>query len=74
MIAPAPSQMPDALAAVTTPSFLKVGLSFDIFSRVVSGRGCSSVSTIFAPFFDWISIGSISRSKTPFFFAFAQVC
>lgn len=44
MIDPAPSQIPEALAAVTTPSFLKTGLSVDIFSRDVSGRGCSSVS------------------------------
>lgn len=41
---PAPSQIPEALAAVTTPSFLNTGLRADILSRDVSGRGCSSVS------------------------------
>lgn len=43
---PAPSQMPDAFAAVTTPSFLNTGRSAAIFSSD-TGRGCSSVSTVF---------------------------
>ena len=47
MIDPAPSQIPEAFAAVTTPSFLKTGRRVDIFSREVSGRGCSSVSMTF---------------------------
>lgn len=47
IIDPAPSQIPEALAAVTTPSFLKTGRRADIFSRELSGRGCSSVSMIF---------------------------
>lgn len=47
MMVPAPSQMPEALAAVTTPSFLKTGRREEIFSREVSGRGCSSVSMTF---------------------------
>ena len=42
--AAAPSVMPDAFPAVTVPSFLKTVGSLPSFSRVVFGRGCSSVS------------------------------
>lgn len=41
---PAPSQIPEAFAAVTTPSFLKTGRRAAIFSAD-TGRGCSSAST-----------------------------
>ena len=37
--------MPEALPAVTEPSFLKAGLSPASFSAVVPGRGYSSAST-----------------------------
>ena len=47
--AAAPSQIPEALAAVTTPPFLKTGGSFAICSMVVCGFGCSSVSNTFGP-------------------------
>ena len=47
--AAAPSQIPDALAAVTTPPFLKTGGSLAICSIVVWGLGCSSVSNTFSP-------------------------
>ncbi len=40
--APAPSPMPDALPAVTTPSCLNTGRSLASPSGVVSGRMCSS--------------------------------
>ena len=42
--AAAPSQMPEALPAVTTPSFLKYGGSLASASGVVSGRMCSSAA------------------------------
>ena len=41
---PAPSQIPEAFAAVTTPSFLNTGRRPAIFSFEVSARGCSSLS------------------------------
>ena len=48
--AAAPSLIPDALPAVTVPSFLKAGLSFDNDSSVVPCLGNSSVSkTISSP-------------------------
>jgi len=40
----APSLIPDALPAVTVPSFLNAGRSFDSPSEVVSGLGYSSSS------------------------------
>ena len=42
MRAPAPSLIPEALAAVTVPSILNKDLSFCILSMVASGRACSS--------------------------------
>ena len=45
MIAAAPSEICDALPAVTVPSLAKTGLSFASFSADVSGRKPSSVST-----------------------------
>ena len=48
--AAAPSQIPEALAAVTTPPFLKTGGSLAICSGVVWGFGCSSVSNSFVPY------------------------
>ena len=42
--AAAPSQMPEALPAVTTPSFRKYGASLASTSGVVSGRMCSSAA------------------------------
>ncbi len=58
-MAPAPSLMPEALAAVTVPSFLKTGRSRAIDSlpnreRNFSGArgeswGCSSISTVCSP-------------------------
>mmetsp|Transcript_4605 Transcript_4605/g.15448 ORF Transcript_4605/g.15448 Transcript_4605/m.15448 type:complete len:210 (+) Transcript_4605:41-670(+) len=41
----APSQMPEALPAVTTPSLRNTGLSLPRPSAVVAGRGCSSTAT-----------------------------
>ncbi len=40
----APSLIPDALPAVTEPSFLKAGRSFPKLSAVVPARGNSSCS------------------------------
>ena len=50
--AAAPSLMPEALPAVTVPSFLNAGFSAASFSAVVPARGYSSVSkAIGSPFF-----------------------
>ena len=43
--AAAASLMPDALPAVTVPSFENAGRSLAIPSRLTSARTCSSVST-----------------------------
>jgi hypothetical protein len=49
--------------------------NFESCSRVVCGRGCSSVSKISsAPFFPLVFIGSISSLKKPWSFAFFQRC
>ena len=42
-VAAAPSTIPEALPAVTSPSFLKYGLRLSSTSSVVSGRMCSSL-------------------------------
>ena len=60
-----PSQMPDAEAGVTTPSFLKVVGSLPSFSSVVDGFGCSSVSKTTLPLRDLSSRGAISGAKAP---------
>mmetsp|Transcript_51653 Transcript_51653/g.135775 ORF Transcript_51653/g.135775 Transcript_51653/m.135775 type:complete len:267 (-) Transcript_51653:14-814(-) len=66
--------MPEAAAAVTTPSFLKVGASFAILSSGVS-RGCSSVSNVSSPFLPLRVIGAISPEKWPASLAAAyRVC
>ena len=64
--AAAPSLIPDALPAVTTPSLFK-GLSFCNASTVELARGCSSSNIAFSGSFlpcDTI-IGVISSSKNP---------
>src|SRR5438045_9424682 len=48
-IAAAPSLTPEALPAVTVPGLRTIGLSFAKPSIVVSGRGCSSLSTVTGP-------------------------
>ena len=64
--AAAPSLMPDALPAVTVPSFLNAGFSAASFSAVVPARGYSSVSTRSgSPFFCGTSTGTISALKLP---------
>ena len=63
--------MPDALPAVTVPSFLNAGRSLARPSRVVFGRTCSSVSKITVSFFFLTSIGTISSLKRPVEMAFA---
>ena len=51
MSATAPSLTPDALPAVTVPGLRTIGLNFARPSSVVSGRGCSSFSTLTGPAF-----------------------
>ncbi len=72
--AAAPSQIPLALPAVTTPSFLKTGGSLARVSIVVCGRGCSSVSTVFGPLRVFTSTGAISSAKKPPSCAAAHFC
>jgi len=40
---------PEALPAVTVPGLRTIGFSFESPSSVVSGRGCSSLSTLMGP-------------------------
>jgi hypothetical protein len=64
--AAAASLTPGALPAVTEPSFLNAGFSFDSASAVVSSRMGSSVpTTIGSPFRCGISIGRISSLNQP---------
>ncbi len=58
--AAAPSFSGQELPAVTLPSSLKTGSSWDSFSSVELGRGPSSLATV-AP--SGSSTGTISRSK-----------
>ena len=55
--------MPDAFPGVTVPPFSKRASSFASFSIVVSGRMCSSLSTICGPFFVLTSTGTISSDR-----------
>ena len=65
--ATAPSLTPEALPAVTVPPSLRNGAaSFARASSVVSGRGCSSRSTILgSPFRLGMETGVISSAKRP---------
>ena len=72
IMAAAPSLMPDALPAVTVPSFLNAGFSAASFSAVVPARGYSSVSTRSgSPFLCGTSTGTISALKLPSWIACA---
>mmetsp|Transcript_12643 Transcript_12643/g.19425 ORF Transcript_12643/g.19425 Transcript_12643/m.19425 type:complete len:207 (-) Transcript_12643:625-1245(-) len=66
---PAPSLMPEALPAVTHPSFLNTGLRERIFSSWTSGRGLSSAVTSCGPLRPFTSTGASSASNTPALFA-----
>src|SRR5689334_4087147 len=57
--------MPDALPAVTVPSWAKAGLSLARSSVVTSGRMCSSVSTVTVPLRPLTSTGVICSLKYP---------
>ena len=64
--AAAPSLMPDALPAVTLPSFLNAAFSAASFSAVVPARGYSSIDTVIgSPFFCGIGTGTISFLNRP---------
>mmetsp|Transcript_31721 Transcript_31721/g.73848 ORF Transcript_31721/g.73848 Transcript_31721/m.73848 type:complete len:266 (-) Transcript_31721:312-1109(-) len=60
----APSQMPEAEPACTTPSFLKVAGSLLSFSSVVA-LGCSSTTKSTLPFLLFTCTGEISSAKAP---------
>ena len=61
----APSQMPEAEAGVTTPSFLNAAGSFCSFSSVVFGFGCSSTANSTSLRFTLSVIGATSASYLP---------
>ena len=73
-MAAAPSLIPEALPAVTMPSFLKAGFRRARVSTVVPGRGPSSVSTITEPFLPLTSTGTISSLNLPSAMAFSHFC
>ena len=60
--AAAPSFSGQLFPAVTSPSGRNAGLSWESFSRVVSGRGPSSLDTTVP---SGVVTGTISRSKNP---------
>ena len=57
--------MPEALPAVTVPSFLKAGFNLAKPSAVVSALGYSSRETIMSPLRVFTITGIISLSNTP---------
>ena len=63
--AAAPSPIPLAFPAVTSPSFLKYGLSPASTSMVVSGRMCSSLRNSTSPLRLLTVTGVTSASKRP---------
>ena len=67
--AAAPSLMPEALPAVTVPSFSKAGFSLAIASMVAPWRGYSSVSTMMSPLRVLMVTGTISSLNLPAFCA-----
>ena len=70
----APSLIPEALPAVTVPSFLNAGRSFARDSRLVLGRTNSSVSKTFSSLRVFIVIGTISFENFPFSIAVLAFC
>ncbi len=58
--AAAPSLMPEAFPGVTVPFFSNRATSLFRISSVVSGRMCSSLSTVISPFFVFTVTGTIS--------------
>jgi hypothetical protein len=57
--------MPEALPAVTVPSFLKAGFIFARASIDVAGLTCSSVSKVTSPLRVCLTIGTICDLKRP---------
>ena len=58
--AAAPSLIPEALPAVTVPSFLKTGFNLDKASKFIPSRGCSSLLKFDSVFCDLILKFTIS--------------
>jgi hypothetical protein len=67
--AAAPSLSPEALAAVTDPSFVKAGRRPETLSRVAPWRMYSSWSTTVSPLRPFKVTGTISAAKRPAFCA-----
>ena len=63
--APAPSLMPEALPAVTVPSFLKAGRILLSDSTVVDAFTSSSVTNTMSPFLQAVTTGTIWLLKWP---------
>ncbi len=61
--------MPEALPAVTVPSFRKAGRSLATVSSTTPGRMYSSLSTTTSPFLPLIVKGMISSLNLPPFWA-----
>mmetsp|Transcript_14236 Transcript_14236/g.35525 ORF Transcript_14236/g.35525 Transcript_14236/m.35525 type:complete len:226 (+) Transcript_14236:152-829(+) len=73
--AAAPSFSPDALPAVTLPSFWKAGRSFASLSAVTPGLGYSSrAKSSGSPFFCGTGTATISRSNQPAAIAASARC
>ncbi len=73
--AAAPSLMPEALPAVTLPSFLNAGLSAaELLGRRAGARVLVGVHRTGSPFFCGISTGTISALKLPSFSARSARC
>ena len=70
----APSLIPDAFPAVTTPPSLNAGFSLDRASAVVPSLGASSVSTMISHFFCFTMTGTISGMKIPLLTALQAFC
>ena len=64
--ADAPSFKVDALAAVTVPSFEKIGFKPGILAKSTFLYSSSSVNTKGSPFFCGIEMGTISFLNLPF--------
>mmetsp|Transcript_25827 Transcript_25827/g.61243 ORF Transcript_25827/g.61243 Transcript_25827/m.61243 type:complete len:214 (+) Transcript_25827:457-1098(+) len=76
IIVPAPSEMPEALPAVTSPFFLNMDGSLLRLSMVaLPPRGCSSISNAYSPFFlSLIITGVISSLNLPASWAACHKC
>src|SRR6201988_5201167 len=64
-VAAAPSVIPEEFPAEMVPVFENTGGSFASFSRLASGKGCSSRLNVVVPFFPSMVTGASSASNRP---------